>query len=250
MPSNWHERYALQSKWTKNIRDYLLKDIPLSEDSVILEMGCGTGVIISDLANSKNCLSVGIDQDFSSLNMTTRFFINISRICADANYTPLKHNSFDVVFCHFFLMWLPQPKKVLFEILRLLKPGGHFFIFAEPDYYSRVDYPAPLDQLGAIQTQALARQAADIGIGPKLPSLLLQTGFNLMKYGSIGYEKPVPGLPLWWESEWKMISHDLATIDSTHDLTPYMEIDRQSWLNGKRILYVPTYYAVASKPQQ
>ena len=248
MTSNWHERFAQQSKWTQSIRDYLLKDIPLSANSVVLEIGSGTGVIISEIAAQFNCLSIGIDIDFSSLELSTRNFSNVALLQADANSTALNQNSFDLVFCHYFLMWLAHPEIAVQEILRLLKPGGYFIVFAEPDYHSRIDHPAPLVKLGTMQTKALARQAADVGIGRKLPQLLLQVGLNLVKFGSIGYEKPKPGIPPWWETEWQMIKHDLDSINSTQDLSPYIEIDRQSWLKGDRLLYVPTYYAVACKP--
>ena len=224
MTSNWHERFAQQSKWTQSIRDYLLKDIPLSANSVVLEIGSGTGVIISEIADRFNCFSVGLDIDFSSLKMSTRNFDNIALLQADVNSSALKQYSFDFVFCHYFLMWLAHPELAVQETLRLLKPGGYFIVFAEPDYHSRIDHPAPLVKLGTMQTKALARQAADVGIGRKLPQLLLQVGLNLVKFGSIGYEKPKPGIPPWWETEWQMIKHDLDSINSTRIYHPILKL--------------------------
>ncbi len=46
---NWHKRFLQQARWTKSLRDYLFDRAQLPTIAKILEIGCGTGAILSDL---------------------------------------------------------------------------------------------------------------------------------------------------------------------------------------------------------
>lgn len=247
MTINWHERFVQQSYWTKTLRDHLLQSIVFDSDSPVMEVGCGTGAILAQTDLSTNKKIIGIDKNIESLLMATRNCSNCSFFCADALQLPFTDGSFGLIYCHFFLLWLSNPGATLIEVHRILRDGGSFIAFAEPDYSSRVDFPPPLDVLGVLQAQALHRQGADVGVGKKLPSLLLDAGFELLNFGIIGYESIKPGIPQWWDSEWETLRQDLSPEVSKSDLYNFQEIDRQSWLSGKRVLWVPTYYAVARK---
>ena len=41
---------------------------------------------------------------------------------------PFKYDSFDIVFCHRVIQHTPNPKKVLKEILKFVKPKGNIFV--------------------------------------------------------------------------------------------------------------------------
>ncbi|NTW13004.1 MAG: hypothetical protein HGA30_06805, partial [Anaerolineales bacterium] len=46
---NWHTRYSQQAKWTRDLRDYIFGKIKLDNAHHVLEVGCGTGAILSEL---------------------------------------------------------------------------------------------------------------------------------------------------------------------------------------------------------
>jgi SAM-dependent methyltransferase len=247
MMVNWHERFLHQSSWTENIRDYLLQNIPFTKDTMLLETGSGSGVILSDLTSKKPGQFVGIDNDFERCVMSTRNYRNIHINNADVYSLPFPAFSFDLVICHYFLLWLTNPNSALQEIYRVLKPGGFFLAFAEPDYSRRVDLPRPLDSLGKLQVKSLQSQGVNTIAGKELPSQIAHIGFHLQKFGVTGYEHPIPGIPNWWESEWQVLEHDLLPYLSVEKISTYKELDRVNWLSGNRVLWVPTSYALSQK---
>ena len=58
----------------------------------------------------------------------------------DGNKIPLEENSFDCAFATEVLEHCPEPEVVLKEVLRVLKPGGHFF-FTVPFLWNLHEVP-------------------------------------------------------------------------------------------------------------
>ena len=48
---DWHARFLVQASWTGQLRQYLYQQIGINKQFRILEVGCGTGVITSEMAN-------------------------------------------------------------------------------------------------------------------------------------------------------------------------------------------------------
>lgn len=248
MQIDWHARYSQQALWTKPLREYLLSKIKVTPQSRILEVGCGTGAILSDYQQDHPGYLHGLDINFSYCRMSTRNAPN-SLICnGDVFYLPYPAGSFDLIYCHYFLLWLPSPLRALSEIKRVLKTGGSFLVFAEPDYSSRIDYPSPLARLGELQSASLFQQGADPSIGRQLPSLLSSSGFEDIQYGASGFEVTINELPAWWKSEWQVLKHDLENLIDPTELDDLQSLDHQYWLEGKRVLWVPTFYLSCTNP--
>ena len=49
-------------------------------------------------------------------------------VVGDAHSLPFKSNVFDSIICQAVLEHVKNPKKVVDEMLRVLKPGGHVFL--------------------------------------------------------------------------------------------------------------------------
>ena len=49
-PLDWHDRFSLQARWTRELRHYLYKRAGLEAARRVLEVGCGSGVVLGELA--------------------------------------------------------------------------------------------------------------------------------------------------------------------------------------------------------
>ena len=243
-----HQRYQQQAVWTAAIRGYLSKQVPLDSEPLILEVGCGSGVILHEIKQLlPDSRLIGIDLDLDVLNFANEY----SRICdyaqSDAVRLPFPDNSFDVVVCHFFLLWARPLNNIIDEIKRVLKNNSPFMVLAEPDYGGRIDYPTELTKLGELQEQSLQQQGAHTRIGRELPYHLNRAGFQDITTGILGGE---------WRSGDFLQNQERATLErdllalpnnDKKNLQALFELDHVSRLKGVQILFVPTFYAVGYK---
>jgi SAM-dependent methyltransferase len=240
-PQDWHTRFSHQAQWTDQVRDYLLGQAHVEQASTIIEIGCGTGAVLSRLPEYST--PFGLDIDFSFLQHAQVVTPTSPLTCGDAHQLPFQDNAFDIVCCHFLLLWVTTPLNVLKEMVRISKPGGGVLVLAEPDYGGRIDYPKELQQLGAAQTESLLAQGADPFIGRKLADLMTAAGLEKVEIGIIGNQWRTTYNPEHHRSEWETLLHDLTDHLSPNQLQGYQEIDRSAWEQGSRVLYVPTFYA-------
>jgi SAM-dependent methyltransferase len=247
-------RYVQQAKWTGSIRRYLLERASLAPGARVLEVGCGTGAVLAALQEDGNSTTsagsgytqlrqVGLDLDGSALKLTHRLIPRAGLAQADARTLPFASASFDLVYCHFLLLWVPQPERVLVEMVRVTRPGGWVMAFAEPDYGGRVDYPPPLDDLGRMQSVGLAGRGADPEMGRKLSGLFHAAGLLEVVTGTLGGQwQGVPSQAAL-EDEWRTLASDLAGRIDRRRLDELRQINETAWSEGRRVLFVPTFYA-------
>lgn len=237
---NWHARYAQQARWTRDLRAYIFDKIQLDDASRLLEVGCGTGAILSELPPY---LTVhGLDLDPAALTQCQIHAPAASLARGDALHLPYPNNSFDITYCHFLLLWVRDPLQALLEMKRVTKAGGHVIAFAEPDYSNRIDKPEELVPLGRWQADALRKQGADPGFGARLAESFFEAGIRLIETGTIqgGEGEASPGE---WEMEWAVIESDLAGQVPDADIQKMKLLDKAARENGERTLHVPTFFA-------
>ena len=237
---DWHRRYLQQAKWTRDLRSYLFGQAGLNEGSRVLEVGCGTGAILSELADQASLH--GLDIDPVALAQC-RIHAPFARLIqGDALQLPYLSKTFDIVYCHFLLLWVGAPQQALLEMKRVARAGAHILAFAEPDYTARVDEPRELIPLGHWQIESLRRQGADPGLGRRLADLFFQTGIELVETGTIQDAESEPAAADW-ETEWAVLESDLGGLISSSDFDKMKHLDQQAWTRGERKLHVPTYFA-------
>lgn len=249
-PSRWHERYAQQARWTRQIRQYLLNEISLVRNSRILEAGCGTGVILQDLQDSgafkinrKSTQYHGLDIEGDNLKLTSLNVPWAKLTMGDAHFLPFAGGSFDLTYCHFLLLWVSDPVKVLTELTRVTRPEGYVIAMAEPDYGGRIDYPEELHPIGKGQFQALIQQGADPEIGRKLSAIFHLAGLRDVETGVLGgnwKDEPDEGER---EMEWQIILYDLKGLVEDSELNKLRHLEESALERGERVLFVPTFYA-------
>jgi ubiquinone/menaquinone biosynthesis C-methylase UbiE len=165
----------------------------------------------------------------------------------DALHLPYAGSVFDGTLCHFFLLWVNDPRQALDEMRRVTRPGGWVLALAEPDYGGRIDYPAELAQLGELQEEALRRQGADTRLGRSLKALFQQAGLSEIETGILGGQWR--GLPPEEEraQEWAVLEADLDGLLPPGELARLRRLDEAAWQAGERVLFVPTFYAAGRK---
>ncbi len=248
---NWHKRFLQQARWTKSLRDYLFGKVLPQAAGQILEIGCGTGAILSDLTgvSSGGATLHGIDLQAAHVALAQLHAPQARLACADAHSLPYRGKSFDIVFCHYLLLWLHDPARALNEMRRVAVPGGAILALAEPDYGGRIDYPEVLARLGRWQTQALQAQGANPQIGRQLAMLFNQAGLIEVESGVLGAQWRQAPAQEDMEMEWQVMRNDLAGSIPAKELDALEQLDRRAALAGERVLFVPTFYAWGRVPE-
>jgi SAM-dependent methyltransferase len=265
---NWHSRFVQQAAWTRDLRSYLFEHAGMERAQRVLEVGCGTGAILSELAIQATVH--GLDLDPGRLVEAGVHAPGAALVCGDALRLPYPPGIFDVTFCHFLLLWVHDPLQALCEMVRVTRPGGYVLALAEPDYEARVDKPDVLAPLGRWQTESLRRQGADPGLGARLADLFRQAGMPPIETGTLrgspglSTGRGSPGLSTGRGSpgsgtgrrgggrppasgerdlEWAVLEADLAGIVPVQEIQRMKLLDEQAWERGERVLSVPTYFA-------
>lgn len=242
--SELHGQYFYQSLWTAQTRDYLLEIAGADAQSRILEVGCGTGVILEDLQRKGKPFCYGIDLDFSSLLFAKNYQQGHLLALADGQHLPFSSQSFDITLCHYLLLWVQDKNRVLQEMIRVTRAGGAVIAFAEPDHRSRIDYPSNLEEIGHLQNLSLINQGADIAAGRKLSQLFHANGLINVIYGVYGNEVREDKTLEAHKFEWNYLKNDLNIWLDNEQISHLMESDRRAWSEHQRVLYIPTFWAI------
>lgn len=242
MNIDWHLRFSQQAGWTRPLRAYLFARAGLERAGRVLEVGCGTGAILADLTASPAAVH-GLDLAPARLSEARWRFPAALLTRGDALRLPYRAEAFDIVCCHFLLLWVPDPLEALREMKRVTRRGGFVLALAEPDYGRRVDRPAALKPLGRWQAEALRRQGANPDLGRRLADLFAQAGINLLEAGTLRRGETPPLSPEERRIEWAVLEADLAGLVPQAEIERLKRLDEQAWQTGKRILHVPTHFA-------
>ncbi len=241
---SWHSWFTHQAAWTRATRQWLYGQVGLSAARAVLEVGCGTGVIAGEVAKVGPAV-VGLDLSTDMLAVARREAPAVQCAQGDAHALPFPDNTFDLVLCHYLLLWLADPAQGLREMARVVRPGGAVLACAEPDYGGRVDHPPELVPLGQLQAESLRRQGADPSIGRRLGELFATAGLQATVGVMAGrWERPSPES---LDAEWAMRRHDLQGMLPPEELNRLEKLDRAAAAAGRRTLFVPTFYAWARK---
>jgi len=100
-----------------------LDDLIVTRNSVVLDVGCGTGLLFSHVAAEAE-LVVGVDVSKQLLFQAKKRagkFRGVHLVQADADHLPLRGACFSVVFAFTVLQNMPKPSETLIEIRRTAK---------------------------------------------------------------------------------------------------------------------------------
>ena len=228
---------------TAAIRSRLFKISQMQAANHILEVGSGTGVIIGEISTRFPGLTFGLDIDPQANVFASDCNPQTCYVTGDGEQLPFPEDTFDTTLCHFLMLWVPDPGKIISEMARVTRPGGWVLALAEPDYGGRIDYPKELAEIGELQTEALAAQGTDPCIGRKVRDIFTRAGFLEVQVGVLGGEWTGSPSKEELDSEWRTLASDLHGTLPNEMLANLRKTDLKAWSDGSRILYVPTFYA-------
>lgn len=99
----------------------------LSRAGKVLDLGCGTGMLLSELAR-RSGFAVGIDSSLEMLELARKRRGNAALVLADADHLPFADRSFDAVVSVTLLQNMPNPAATVKEVARVTKPEGVLII--------------------------------------------------------------------------------------------------------------------------
>ncbi|MFT8541071.1 MAG: methyltransferase domain-containing protein [Acetobacter sp.] len=137
----------------------------------VLEVGVGTGLALPHYNRSKAITGIDLSTDMLAKARERVKRDNLSNVAAllemDAEDTTFEDNSFDAAVAMFVASVVPHPRKLLCELKRVVRPGGHILFINH--------FLAPGGIRGAVE-HAMARASHSLGWHPDfaMESLLPQ----------------------------------------------------------------------------
>jgi ubiquinone/menaquinone biosynthesis C-methylase UbiE len=174
----------------QELRRSFLAGLELPADALVLEVGCGTGVLTRALASLPQVAAVvGVDVAPSLLERAREpaaELPGVEFLEADARSLPFEGEIFDVVVFDSTLSHVAEPERGLAEAFRVLRPGGLLAAF-DGDYATTTVALGDHDPLQACVDAMVANNVQDRWLMRRLPALVRLAGFEVVAFRSHGY---------------------------------------------------------------
>ena len=119
-----------QRRKTEIIRNALA----VRSDHVVIDIGCGSGVQLKEIAKTGYAHAIGIDVNIHAIRFARKkSLLNTEFIIADAQYLPIKASGADKIICAEIIEHVKNPDHLIGEITRVLKQGGAVVITTPND---------------------------------------------------------------------------------------------------------------------
>jgi SAM-dependent methyltransferase len=241
--SQWQREIERQERWTRKLRSHLYRRVNLWEKNRVLDVGCGDGLITSEIASRCRGRVTGADRSPLLLEAAQRRGIPSAR--GDAQALPFADGAFDLVLCHMLLLWVNEPGIAVLEMARVTAPGGTVMAMAEPDYGGRIDYPEDLT-LGPIISRTLQREGAHPRIGRRLRELFVNAGLAV-EVGVLCSEWGDEDLRREFEADWSLLEATAEDLVAPGELEALKRRDLRALDEGIRVAVMPTFWAIGRK---
>ncbi|HAR43442.1 MAG TPA: hypothetical protein DCS07_12560 [Bdellovibrionales bacterium] len=180
--------------WNKDYLELVSKRWETQNVTSVLDIGCGVGDWTAALLTilpegTKVC---AVDREPAWVQKTQdRFGHRVLVQQAAAEHLPFPNASFDLVTCQTLLIHVSDPKHVIKEMLRVLKPGGLLAV-AEPSnaaqtrdsIYLSLNEASAIFEIGEISERGkIALVEGNNSLGDVLPGLFAECGLeNIQTY--------------------------------------------------------------------
>ena len=153
------------SLWGARFGLFLLQNLELRPNLNILDLACGTGFPLFELAHmyGTSCQIIGVDNWKEAIQkarakLDMYRLPNVQIVEADAEHLPLQDDTFDMIISNLGINNFTNPDAVLAECFRVAKPKGRLLITTNPIGHMREFYEVFRDILSELQNETyLAR---------------------------------------------------------------------------------------------
>lgn len=166
-----------------------LLDVPAGAD--VLDLGTGYGPVLLELARVRAVRGLGVDTDVevlaaaeaitSSLASWLHEGSSLRFLPGEARALEVEDGAFDLVCARLLFQHLEDPRAVVRECRRVLRPGGRAVVFDVDDGFS-VTYPPASPELGRLEAafdRAQSMRGGDREVGRKLTTYFADAGFAI-----------------------------------------------------------------------
>jgi ubiquinone/menaquinone biosynthesis C-methylase UbiE len=178
--------------WMLRFGHLLLDNLEIRRDQRILDVACGTGFPLFDLAqiHGKSCRVTGVDiwkaaLDRARSKLQLLDLANVDIIEADAAHLPFRDAEFDLLVSNLGVNNFDDPTAVLRECFRVAKPRARLALTTNVEGHMREFYEVYRDVLRqAGKNEALARlrtNEAHRGTRESVTQLVERAGFAITK---------------------------------------------------------------------
>lgn len=125
-----------------------LEHMKLGKDDVVLDLGCGTGILF-DYLKGKVKQVIGLDISSQVLRYAQKRGEKLgdtALVQADADHTPFPNRTFNVVFAVSLLQNMPDPLQTLREIRRVSKRDATIVVTALKKEFTAQSFKALLQE--------------------------------------------------------------------------------------------------------
>lgn len=203
MPDFLHRTYDLHqpelasafdqvSFWSARFGALLFKHLTLRPNLTILDLACGTGFPLLELAQvyGPSCQVTGIDLwkeavERARAKQQVYQLPNVKLLEADAAHLPFQEHEFDLIVSHLGINNFADPEAVLTECFRVAKPRASFVLTTNPSGHMRELYAVfrevLLDLHKPMYLERLRRNEEHRGTKESLSDDLQAAGFHIAK---------------------------------------------------------------------
>ena len=250
---DWIKKLKQQAEDGKEYRHALYHKVDLKNKKEILDVGCGTGAVTLDIAQSTKGNVIGIDIDTEKLEEAGKVLSNIPNIKlmeADVLNLPFEDETFDLVVFTVVLMYIKDQQKAINEMARVTKKGGYVLATLEPDYASYISYPD--DVIGPLVIKYMESLGADAKTGRKLKFLFssagLKTEMGLETAGDLIIMRDDDKLLENFNKSVWVVEKMLKGFDWTEkEIAEYLDVKEKRWKSGTQFAFMPSFYAIGKK---
>lgn len=250
---DWIKKLKQQAEDSREYRHALYEKVDLKNKKDILDVGCGTGAVTLDIAQSTNGHVVGIDIDSEKFEEAKRALSKISNIKlmqADVLDLPFEDETFDLVVFNVVLIYIKDQQKALNEMARVAKKGGIVMATLEPDYASYISYPE--DPIGPLVIKNMEYMGADVQTGRKLKFLFssagLKTEAGIETAGDLVIMRDDAKLLENFHKQFWVIEKLFKRFEWTEEeIEEYRSTMEKRWKIGSQFGFMPSFYAIGIK---
>jgi ubiquinone/menaquinone biosynthesis C-methylase UbiE len=183
------------------VRRGYLDLLNLQSGERVLEVGCGSGAVLREIASrvGPTGTAVGLDPSPALLAVARELAAQagvaerLELREGDARALPFPDAEFDVSLAVTALLHIPQAERVIAELVRVVRPGGRVGVL-ERDDESRIIAHPDRELTRRILTAMADQATVDTWVGRRCPQLLARAGLSDVQIQSFTvFERDHPG---------------------------------------------------------